>query len=333
MTLDPETRQAFLPKGDSGQSIRLGVSRCLLGENVRYDGGHKLDRYLTGILGRHVEFVPVCPEVECGLPVPREAMRLVGNPDSPRLVTQKTGQDFTERMQAWGRKRLDTLEAENICGYVFKSKSPSSGMTRVKIYSANGGLSRTGSGIWAAMVMRRFPLMPFEDEGRLNDPALRENFIERLFVYKRLRELLTHHWSHPGLVRFHTWHKLLLMAHSPKHYTLLGRLVAQAGEHRDLDALFREYVTLLLQALELKATTKKNVNVLQHMAGYFKKQLDTDEKQELRELIQHYAKGYLPLIVPMALINHYVRKYDQPYLREQYYLNPHPMELMLRNHV
>lgn len=333
MTVDPETSQTYLPKGDTGDVIRLGVSRCLLGENVRYDGGHKLDRYLTGILGRHVEFVPVCPEVECGLPVPREALRLVGDPAVPRLVTQKTGQDFTLQMQQWGRSRLDALEAENICGYVFKSKSPSSGMSRVKVYTGNGGVSRAGAGIWAAMVMQRFPHMPFEDEGRLNDLVLRENFIERVFVYKRLRELLTHHWSHAGLVRFHTRHKLLLMAHSPKHYTLLGRLVAQAGDHPDMERLFREYVTLLMQALELKATTKKNVNVLQHLAGYFKKQLDKDERQELQELIHQYAKGYLPLIVPITLVNHYVRKYRQPYLREQYHLNPHPVELMLRNHV
>ena len=206
-------------------------------------------------------------------------------------------------------------------------------MERVKIYSEKGGVTRTGTGIWAAMVMERFPHMPFEDEGRLNDMKLRENFLERVFVYKRLRTFLSSDKSLAGLVRFHTRHKLLLMCHSPKHYSQLGSMVAHAKEHPGLDSFLCEYVSLLMQALELKATTKKNVNVLQHLAGYFKKRLDTDEKQELQELIQQYAQGFLPLIVPVTLTNHYVRKYREPYLQEQYYLNPHPMELMLRNHV
>lgn len=332
----------FLPKDgptddSSRQTIRLGVARCLLGENVRYNGGHKLDPYIASTLGRFVEFVPVCPEVECGMSVPREALRLVGDPAAPRLLTQKTKKDYTEQMQEWGRKRLELLDSQGICGYIFKSKSPSSGMGRVKVYSEDGkSIKPSGSGIWANMVMQRYPGMPFEDDGRLHDAALRENFIERVFVYKRLREMLqtceATGKAVGELVRFHTRHKLLVMAHSPKHYTQMGRLVAQA-KGMDQNELFCEYVSLLMRALELRATVKKNVNVLQHLAGYFKKQLSADEKQELHEHISHYADGLVPIVVPLTLINHYVRKYDETYLAEQYYLAPHPVELMLRNHV
>lgn len=324
---------AYIPEGPARDTLRLGVSRCLLGEKVRYDGGHKLDRYLTEVLGPFVEFVPVCPEAECGLPIPREAMRLVGDPLAPRLMTQKTGIDHTPRMRSWAEERLLLLDQDAICGYIFKTKSPSSGMARIKVYREDGkGVSQTGVGIWARMVMDRYPHMPFEDEGRLHDLALRENFLERVFVYKRLRDLLANGKSLGGLVAFHTRHKLMVMAHSPKHYTEMGRLVAK-GKDMPLHDLFCAYTTLLMTALELRATTKKHVNVLQHLAGYFKKILTTDEKQELQETIQLYARTLVPLIVPVTLINHYVRKYDQPYLAEQYYLAPHPVELMLRNHV
>lgn len=329
----PKSCDAYLPEGPPVESLRLGVSRCLLGEQVRYDGGHKWDRYLTDVLGPFVEFVPVCPEVECGLPIPREALRLVGDPEAPRLLTQKTERDFTEQMQQWGRERLEQLETDAICGYVFKTKSPSSGMSRVKVYSEDGKrVSQAGTGIWARMVQDRFPHMPFEDEGRLHDMGLRENFLTRVFVYKRLRDLLAANKTVGGLVDFHTRHKLLLMAHSPKHYTEMGRLVAAARE-LPLDDLFCKYATLLMTALELRATVKKNVNVLQHVAGYFKKQLDKDDKQELQELIKNYADRLVPLIVPVTLLNHYVRKFDEPYLKQQIYLRPHPVELMLRNHV
>lgn len=325
--------RVHVPEGAAFETLHLGVSRCLLGGKVRYDGGHKLDRYLTDTLGPFVEFVPVCPEVECGMSVPREALRLVGDPGNPRLVTQKTGRDYTEQMQKWGRHRLELLANQGLCGYVFKSKSPSSGMARVKVYSEDGKrVSQAGVGIWARMVQERFPHMPFEDEGRLHDMGLRENFIERVFVYKRLRDLLAHDKTLGGLVNFHTRHKLLLMAHSPKHYTQLGRLVAE-GKKTPIDVLLCTYISLLMPALELRASVKKNVNALQHAAGYFKNFLSKDEKQELQECITHYAEQLVPLIVPVTLINHYVRKYDQPYLKEQFYLAPHPMELMLRNHV
>ena len=311
--------------------IKLGVSSCLLGQEVRYDGGHKLDRFIRDTLGRYVEYVPVCPEVECGLPIPREAMHLYGDPAAPRLVAVKTRRDFTEQMQRWGRGRLADLEKQDLCGYIFKSKSPSSGLERIKVYDEKGRASHQGVGLWARMFQDRFPLLPVEDEGRLHDPLLREMFIERIFVFKRWRETLEHRPALGGLMDFHTRHKLLVMAHSPENYRRLGRLVAE-GRNRPLKGLFSEYLELLHRALALKTTPPKNVNVLHHLLGYFKKQLSSEEKQEFLEITQAYAQGQVPLIVPVTLINHYVRKYDQPYLKGQYYLNPHPLELKLRNH-
>ncbi|HVP79280.1 MAG TPA: DUF523 and DUF1722 domain-containing protein [Thermodesulfobacteriota bacterium] len=314
------------------EKIRLGISTCLLGETVRYDGGHKLDRFLTDTLGQYVQYVPVCPEVECGLGVPRESMHLEGNPDSPRLVTIHTKQDMTDPMVQWARKRVVDLEKEDLCGFVFKSDSPSSGMERVKVYNETGMPVKKGVGLFAKIFMDHFPLLPVEDEGRLHDPGLRENFIERIFTLKRWREVLDRKESRGNVVDFHTRHKLLILSHSPKHYQTMGKLVAKAKD-LPLKALYQKYQTLLMESLGLKTTPKKNANVLQHMMGYFKEQLSSDEKQELLEVVDHYRKEYLPLIVPITLISHYVRKYDQLYLKQQVYLNPHPLELQLRNHV
>ena len=312
-------------------SIRLGISSCLLGNKVRYDGGHQLDRFLTDTLGRYVEYVPVCPEVEYGLPTPRETLRLVGNPDLPRLVTSRTNIDHTAGMFQWAKKRAAELEVEDLCGFIFKSRSPSSGMERVKVYDENGVPVNKGVGLFARVFMEQCPLIPVEDDGRLHDPLLRENFIERIFTLKRWRESVARKKDRGSLVEFHTKNKLLILAHSPKHFQAMGKLVAQAKEH-SLDELYRKYLSLLMEALKLKASPAKNSNVLQHMMGYFKKDLSGDEKQELLETIQSYRQGHTPLIVPITLMNHYVRKYDQPYLKEQVYLSPHPMELHLRNH-
>jgi len=313
------------------KGIKLGISSCLLGENVRYDGGHRLDRFLTDTLGTYVSYVPVCPEVECGLGVPRESMRLVGDPNAPRLVTSRSQRDLTEQMLAWARKRVAELEHEELCGFICKAKSPSSGMERVKVYNETGMPVKKGVGIFARTFVDRFPLLPVEDDGRLHDPKIRENFIERIFVFKRWRELLSKSEKRGNLVDFHTRHKLLILSHSPKHYQLMGKLVASAKDI-STKAVYEDYQNLLMKALQLKTTTKKNANVLQHMMGYFKKDLTTDEKQELLEIIGLYKNGYVPLIVPITLMNHYVRKYDQSYLKGQYYLYPHPVELQLRNH-
>ncbi len=311
--------------------IKLGVSACLLGEKVRYDGGHRLDPFITATLGRYVEFVPVCPELECGLGVPREPMRLVGPHAAPRLITVRTRQDLTERLLAWAARRVEELAHENLNGFVFKAKSPSSGMARVKVYNERGVPAGTGVGLFARIFMARFPLLPVEDEGRMHDPEIRENFIERLFFYQRWRELLAQKPNLGDLVAFHTRHKVQILAHSPDHYRQMGRLVAP-GRETPLPELLAAYQALALAALRLKATVKKNANVLYHLLGYFKKRLRSDEKQEMLALINSYRRDEVPLIVPLTLINHYVRYYQEPYLKEQFYLHPHPLELKLRNH-
>lgn len=314
------------------EKIKIGISSCLLGEKVRYDGGHKLDQYITETLGRYFSWVSVCPEVEYGLSVPREAMRLVGDPDSPRLITIRTRVDHTEGMLKWAEKKLRVLENEGLCGFIFKSRSPSSGIAGVKVYTPAGMPSHKGVGIFGGAFMRTFPLIPVIDDGRLHDPVLRENFIERVFAYKRWGELIKKGALLRDLITFHTEHKLLILSHSPRHFTDLGRLVAKAKHYKG-DSLLSEYIEILMKGLQLIATVKKNTNVLMHLMGYFKKQLTPDEKHELREVIDHYHRELIPLIVPITLIKHYVRKFDEPYLKRQYYLNPHPIELMLRNHV
>jgi uncharacterized protein YbgA (DUF1722 family)/uncharacterized protein YbbK (DUF523 family) len=319
------------PTPQQADKIRLGISTCLLGEKVRYDGGHKLDHFLVDTLGRFVEYVPVCPEVELGLTVPREALRQVGDPQNPRLVTSRSGQDLTEAMLAWARQRVRTLEEEGLCGFIFKSRSPSSGMERVKVYDAKGMARKTGVGIFARVFMEHFPLLPVEEEGRLNDPLLRENFIEAIFALRRWRQLAAGGRTAGRLVEFHSAHKLQLLAHSTELYRQMGKLVAGSGG-LDTAELFDRYQQLLVKTLRLHPTVAKHVNVLMHLLGYFKKELSADEKQEVLEIAEEYRRGNLPLIVPVTLINHFVRKYDQPYLKRQHYLNPHPLELRLRNH-
>jgi uncharacterized protein YbgA (DUF1722 family)/uncharacterized protein YbbK (DUF523 family) len=318
------------------ERIKLGISSCLLGNKVRYDGGHKFDPFLVNTLGQFVDYVPVCPEVELGFPVPREAFRLVGDPEKPRLITRQTRIDATAQMERWIEKKLPQLEKENLCGFIFKSQSPSSGMERVKVYNDKGMAEKKGVGIFARALLARLPLLPAEEEGRLQDIDLRENFIVRIFVYRRWREFLAVHAATQrgaagDLVDFQRRHKLLLMAHSPEMARQLGKLVAAAGV-RPLAGILPEYEALLLTALKQKATVRKNVNVLQHMLGYFKKQLDDFEKKELLGLIGKYHQSLVPLIVPLTLLKHYIDKFQEPYLKDQYYLDPHPLELKLRNH-
>jgi uncharacterized protein YbgA (DUF1722 family)/uncharacterized protein YbbK (DUF523 family) len=314
--------------------IRLGVSACLLGERVRYDGGHKLDPFLRATLGRYVEFVPVCPEVECGLGTPREQMRLVGDPASPRLVTLATGADRTNRMLAWVEGRLEELAGEDLWGFIFKSGSPSSGMARVKVYSEDGTVTGSASGLFAGAFLRRFPELPAEDEERLQDPVLRENFIQRVFAWKRWRDALSLGKTLGGLVAFHTSMKLLLLAHSPVHYREMGRLVAGAAslEKGEPGASHRRYRELFDAALRREATPRKHANVLQHAVGYLRRHLSAVEKEELLSAIERHRLGELPLLVPLTLLKHCVRTYGEPYLLGQAYLNRHPLELQLTNH-
>jgi uncharacterized protein YbgA (DUF1722 family)/uncharacterized protein YbbK (DUF523 family) len=312
--------------------VRLGISSCLLGNAVRWNSGHKLDRYLTRTLGQFVDYVPVCPEVEAGFGVPRESMRLVGDPETPRLVTFKTKTDKTDQMLRWARKRVKELEKADLHGFIFKSDSPSSGMIRVKVYTEKGMPVKKGVGMFAREFMDHFPLIPAEDDGRLHDPKIRENFIERIFSLRRWRQTVDNGRNMGNLVDFHTRNKLLILSHSPKHYKEMGKLVAE-GKRMPMKDLYAQYETALMEALTFKTTPKKNLNVLQHLMGYFKKQLSRDEKQELLDVFERYRQEFVPLVVPLTLINHFVRKYDQPYLKSQTYLNPHPVQLKLRTHV
>lgn len=323
-------------RGDAGERadrpIRVGISSCLLGKEVRFDGGHKRDRYITDTLGRFFEWLPVCPEVELGLGTPRETLRLLGTPEAPRLVFGKTGGDITDEMQGWSQRRLDQLAKQDLSGYILKSDSPSCGMERVRVYGSGGMPSKSGVGVYARALMDRFPFLPVEEEGRLHDLALRENFVERVFCYRRWQDLLAGGLTRGRLVEFHTRVKLLLMAHSPKHYTEMGRLVANAKAMTPA-ALEAKYGELFMTALKIKATTKKHTNVLQHILGYLKRSLEPHDKAELLAVLADYAKGLVPLVVPLTLLRHHLSRFEVAYVLEQVYLNPHPRELMLRNHV
>jgi uncharacterized protein YbgA (DUF1722 family)/uncharacterized protein YbbK (DUF523 family) len=313
--------------------IRLGVSKCLLGHEVRYDGGHKLDRFLVNTLGNYVEWVPVCPEVEIGLPIPRESLRLVGEHDAPRLVAPKSGSDHTERMQDWAVERVEELARIGLHGFVFKKDSPSSGLLRVKVFDSNGVPSRVGTGIFPREVMKRFPLLPLEEEGRLHDMHLRENFIDRVFAYYRWARFLDQEPTPGGLIAFHTAHKLTVMAHSPARYRELGRLVARAGSP-PWEELAEAYARSLMDALQVMTTPGKHANVLQHLMGFLKVTLSSEDKQELLGLIEDYRHGLVPLIVPLTLLKHHLNRHAVPdWVHEQVYLYPYPKELMLRNHV
>lgn len=298
---------------------------------MRFDGGHKRDQFLADVLGRYVEWVPVCPEVEAGLGTPREAMRLVGNPRHPRLVTIESGRDYTRSLVTLTERRIEELQKMDLSGYVFKKDSPSCGVERVRIYSQHGMRSRNGIGVFARAFVERFPLIPVEEEGRLCDPLLRENFIERVFCYRRYQDLVSGGVTRQAVIRFHTVHKYLLLAHSQPHYEALGRLVGQANRSRPKE-LALKYGEVFMKALAVKATVRKHVSVLQHILGYFTDRLETQEKTELLGVIDDYHQRLTPLIVPLTLIKHYVRLFDVSYIREQVYLNPHPKELMLRYH-
>lgn len=312
--------------------IRLGISSCLMGEKVRYDGGHKFDSMLVHTLGPYVEYYPVCPEVEVGFGIPREALRLIGKPEEPRMITVRSHLDVTDRMLEWSKKRVIQLEQENLCGFIFKSDSPSSGMERVKVYGESGMPVKRGIGLFARTFMEHFPLLPTEEEGRLCDARLRENFIERIFTLKRWRDMLSEANTKNGLIEFHTHHKLMILAHSPELYRQMGRLVSDLHE-TPLPDVQRSYEKTLMEALRIKTTVKKNINVLQHILGYFKTVLSSEEKQQILDVFDHYYKEHIPLIVPITLLGFFVRKYSEPYLAKQVYLNPHPIELQLRNHV
>lgn len=314
------------------RKIPVGVSSCLLGLKVRYDGGHQEDKYITRTLSKYIEFIPVCPEVEMGLPVPRENLRLVKKNNKIRLIGGKTGKDYTDEMINWATKKLQELKLYNLCGFILKKDSPSCGMERVRVYESNGIPQRSGTGIFANKLMEEYHLLPVEEEARLNNPSILENFIERVFAYYRIRNFLMKNPSPFELVSFHTAHKLIIMAHNLQNLKILGQMVAQAGKE-PINELLEKYFRIFMDTLKIKVTPKKHVNVMYHVLGYLRDFISKDDRDELIELIEEYRKGLLPLIVPITLIKHHLRKCDIEWLKVQVYFNPYPEELMLRNKI
>lgn len=312
---------------------RIGISACLLGQEVRYNGGHKRDAFLTDTFGRYVEWVAVCPEVEVGMGTPRPPIRLERRGEEIRLVRPSTGEDYTDAMRSWGQRRVAALIGMDLDGYVLKKDSPSCGMERVKVYSEAGAPSKDGRGLFAEALMAHLPDLPVEEEGRLNDPLLRENFIARVFVHHRWREGETEGWTRASLMRFHERHKFLLMARNQNGMRRLGRLLGDSGKGTPVADLAAAYRQGLTEVLRRPATRRGHTNVLQHLAGYVSDALDPTDRAELAETIERYRLGLVPLIVPLTLIRHHVRRQGVEYLQGQAYLEPHPYELMLLNHV
>ncbi|MFT5291157.1 MAG: hypothetical protein ACI8QS_000447 [Planctomycetota bacterium] len=316
---------------DEQEPLRVGVSSCLLGEQVRFDGGHKRDRFVVDVLGPWVEWVPVCPEVEIGMTIPRPSIHLEVGSGAQRLVAPSTGEDFTDRMDAFSGRKLGELDALGLDGYVLKKNSPSCGMERISLYKNGMKGERSGVGLFAARLMERWPHLPVEEEGRLNDPLLRENFVERVTCRNRWRVALRRGLTRNRLVQFHTAHKLLLRAHDEAGYRRLGTLVGSAGSIPDGE-LFAQYEEEFQTCLRTKASVKKHTNVLQHAMGYLKHVLDSVEKREVNGAIEDFRLGLLPLIVPLTLVRFNMNRHGIEYLQGQLYFDPHPKELMLRNH-
>ncbi|BCS87736.1 YbgA family protein [Pseudodesulfovibrio sediminis] len=314
------------------ETIRIGVSACLAGEKVRYDRSHHHDRYLTKILAKYVEFIPLCPEIACGMGIPREKLRQVECADTIRLIGYESGDDLTETMTQWADRVLPGLDDEELCGFVVKPESPSCGVKRAKIYSTTGAPPKRGMGFFTTMLTQHAPLLPIVNSEQLHNPLLRENFIRRIFVLKRWRELTALGKDIGKLVDFHTRHKMLIRAHDLKGYRELGKLLGQSSQS-NVKEIFDQYATLLFNSLKLQATQKKNSDVLQHAMGYFKKNIDAKDKQEVLDMITAYRTGKIPLLMPVTLLNHFARKYQKPYLIQQYFLNPSPAELQLLNQV
>lgn len=308
---------------------RVGVSSCLLGQKVRYDGGHKRDDFVVDLLGRFVTYVPVCPEAELGLGTPREPIRLERSEGGLRLLGVRSREDHTEAMTRFADARLDALERENLAGYILKKDSPSCGLERVKVFGRAGMPSKEGRGLFAVRLTARFPLLAVEEEGRLHDPVLRRSFVVRLYAGRRLKALFEGRWSRGALVAFHSAEKLLLMAHEPEAYRDLGRLVARVKDLPRADFASR-YAARFMSGLSKGATRGRHVNVLQHVAGFFK-DADPDDRREIAERIDGYRRGVLPLEAPLTLLRHHVRKSGEPWLRDQTYFDPAPPELLAEN--
>jgi|TARA_B110001454_G_scaffold110082_1_gene103385 uncharacterized protein YbgA (DUF1722 family)/uncharacterized protein YbbK (DUF523 family) len=314
--------------GEGLEKIKIGISSCLMGEKVRFDSGHKRNAYINGILANFFEFTTFCPEVEIGLSIPREPIRLVTLNDKVHCVgTRNPELDVTEDLyksadeqQAWHRQ---------LCGYILKKGSPSCGMERVRLYKGDIP-DRIGVGLYAERLMQNFPNLPVEEEGRLEDPVLRENFIQRVYIYSRWQNLMEQAISMKNLTLFHAQHKYIYMSHDQSMARQLGSWLAESHK-TDLDTLTTQYPLKMMTLLKRRATRKNHVNTLQHIQGYLKNHLDAGDKQELTTNIKQYREGLLPLIVPITLLRHHFRRYPNNYISNSYYMQPHPAELMLLN--
>jgi len=307
------------------QKVKVGISQCLLGVKVRYDGGHKQNRFCQNELSRTFEFVPLCPEVGIGLPIPRKTIRLVGDIDSPRAVySDDASVDFTQPLQEFADQNQSQLAA--MSGYIFCKASPSCGVERVKVYAENGHSQSKGMGIFAARVKKLFPLLPIEEDGRLNDPLLRDSFIKRVYVYHDWQQLQAAGMTKDKLYQFHARHKFTLLAHCQKIYRQLGPMVASLNQ-QSVDSIAPEYISLVMQALKKTATRSNNTNVLMHLQGYLKESLPAQDKAELAACIIEYRKGILPILSPLTLLRHHFQHFPNDYIAQQSFLNPYPKEL------
>lgn len=313
--------------------IPVGISSCLLGEKVRYDGGHKGHSYITQTLGSYFEFRPFCPEVSIGLGIPRKPIRLwrnSGNRSSIHCVdVGDTSLDYTVALQECGDEQKPWQQ--QLCGYILKKDSPSCGMERVKVWDDVMPV-REGIGIYAKRLMKNFPYLPVEEEGRLGDAILRENFVQRVFVMFRWQKMRQAGLSVASLVDFHARHKLIIMSHDQSRYRGLGQLVA-ATTKENLESNAEAYLLGLMQALKQRANRGNHMNVLQHIQGYLKSSLDSEDKKELVQIFEKYHRGQVPLIVPITLLNHFFRKHPNEYIANSWYMRPYPQELKLQNEI
>ncbi len=313
------------------QKIAVGISSCLLGEQVRYNGGHKHNHYCTATLAKYFAFKPFCPEVAIGMGVPRQTIRLVVEEANARAIgTQDSALDVTDRLLGYADKVAEGGEV--LCGYILMNDSPSCGLYSTKVYSDKGAPVGKGAGLFAGRLRAHFPLLPMEEAGRLNDPALRENFIARVFLYERWRREVASEPSAHKLVDFHSRHKYFFMSYGQKLYRETGAMVARAGGD-DLLQLLVNYIDAVMRGTFMPSTRKGHVNVLSHMVGYLRKTVPGEIRQDLAQAIEEYRIGQVPLAVPMKLMQHYLENYGSAYIRQQVYLNPYPFELGLRNHI
>ncbi len=315
---------------DLMDKIPVGISSCLLGQNVRYDGGHKKNEYITETLGQFFHFIAFCPEMASGMQTPRPPIQLRQTDQGVRCVGVKDQQfDVTAQLQQSASKQAHWLA--ELCGYILKKDSPSCGMERVKVYKGDYP-HRVGTGIFAHYMQTHFPLLPLEEEGRLGDPHLRENFIQRVYVMQRWKQLIESGLSIHKLTVFHSRHKLIAMSHEQNQARALGKLAASANTE-NLQQVSQQYAEDLMKCLKITATRGNHVNVLQHIQGYLKTQLDKEDKAELIETIENYRLGYLPLVVPITLLRHHFRKNPDPFIDRSFYMTPHPQELAALNDI